>query len=432
MQGDLINSTDIYALGITTIEALTGIAARNIKSAKGKVQWPDDLQINPNLKNILEKMVEGDYRNRSYQEANQVLNDLNNLDRNLSKGQLFLIILAVIALASLVGFVIATIRTIPPSPTPSLSPTTPSLTLSELPSFFTSNLITSLDVTADGKTVILGHENGKISRWDINKQQNMSEFIGHNNSIIALTISADGQRLATASKEGEIKLWNPQIEQNIYNLNNQDAVTALAITPDGKTLVIGGHSSTIKIWNLQPNQGELMMTPSVSNGIESLAINQDASIIIGGNYRGKITIWERDMSSPDKQYLPQSNEIGKKQDSMYVSLSLDGQTMASSSCSNMITIIKRDPANQTRQPVRTKDDICLVTMSPDGKLVAGLSLQGNLIIWDIMSQREIRRFSLVSGNQAPVKKRLITFSDDGSTLVVALDSTVRVWRLSLF
>ncbi|MEA5597772.1 tetratricopeptide repeat protein [Rivularia sp. UHCC 0363] len=76
-------NSDIYALGIIAIEALTGLAASQITAQKNqknaaveKIIWhPRRYKINPNLVKIIDKMVHLNYQNR-YQSAKEVLNDL--------------------------------------------------------------------------------------------------------------------------------------------------------------------------------------------------------------------------------------------------------------------------------------------------------------------------------------------------------------------
>ncbi|MGK7922346.1 MAG: tetratricopeptide repeat protein [Trichodesmium sp.] len=82
-----INS-DIYALGITAIQALTGISPidllRNTKT--NQILWRELTVVTDELANILDKMVCHDYEER-YQSATEVLNDLEELFRNIQNLQ---------------------------------------------------------------------------------------------------------------------------------------------------------------------------------------------------------------------------------------------------------------------------------------------------------------------------------------------------------
>ncbi|WP_416673695.1 protein kinase domain-containing protein [Egbenema bharatensis] len=78
-------NSDIYALGVTAIQALLGLAPEAVSSLKdpsstppGELVWRDRQPVSPALADILDKMVLADCRQR-YQSANQVLSDLVNL-----------------------------------------------------------------------------------------------------------------------------------------------------------------------------------------------------------------------------------------------------------------------------------------------------------------------------------------------------------------
>ncbi|MEZ2278201.1 MAG: protein kinase [Microcoleus sp.] len=78
IQGYPKNCSDIYALGMTALEALTGVEPEKLKDVTtGKVLWPPSFNASDKLKKILEKMVEHNCQRR-YQSAEKVLNDLNS------------------------------------------------------------------------------------------------------------------------------------------------------------------------------------------------------------------------------------------------------------------------------------------------------------------------------------------------------------------
>ncbi len=73
-------SSDIYAVGMTAIQALTGVSPSHLTQDKntGEVSWRHRAQVSYALAEVLSKMVRYDFRNR-YQSATEVLHALRNL-----------------------------------------------------------------------------------------------------------------------------------------------------------------------------------------------------------------------------------------------------------------------------------------------------------------------------------------------------------------
>ena len=84
-QGKPKPNSDIYAVGMIAIQALTGVHARELASIKnidhvdsGYIYWQKLAKINPNLAKIINKMILDDYRLR-YETTTDVLVDLKKL-----------------------------------------------------------------------------------------------------------------------------------------------------------------------------------------------------------------------------------------------------------------------------------------------------------------------------------------------------------------
>jgi|UPI00037B9A22 serine/threonine protein kinase/predicted TPR repeat methyltransferase len=73
-------NSDIYALGITAIQGLTGVAPTELQSdpRTGEAIWHELVKINPQLQKILDKMVRRSYTER-YQSVDEVISDLQKL-----------------------------------------------------------------------------------------------------------------------------------------------------------------------------------------------------------------------------------------------------------------------------------------------------------------------------------------------------------------
>ncbi|NEQ65017.1 MAG: protein kinase [Symploca sp. SIO2D2] len=69
---------DLYSLGITAIQLVTGKDPQTIKTDKARKNlWPQDIKVQTELKNILEKMIDEEpIQRRRYQSAKEVIDEL--------------------------------------------------------------------------------------------------------------------------------------------------------------------------------------------------------------------------------------------------------------------------------------------------------------------------------------------------------------------
>ena len=85
-QGEPKFSSDIYALGIMSITALTGLSPDDLEKDDdtNEIIWEKHAQVSQELTDILNKMVRYDFRQR-YSSATQVLEELRNLNENTNQ-----------------------------------------------------------------------------------------------------------------------------------------------------------------------------------------------------------------------------------------------------------------------------------------------------------------------------------------------------------
>lgn len=85
-QGTPKFSSDIYAVGIMGIQALTGLDPSEFTKdpITNEIVWREETQVTPEFANLLDKMVCYDFRER-YSSASQVLQHLQNLNHHTSR-----------------------------------------------------------------------------------------------------------------------------------------------------------------------------------------------------------------------------------------------------------------------------------------------------------------------------------------------------------
>ncbi|MCA2659044.1 MAG: WD40 repeat domain-containing protein [Microcystis sp. M049S2] len=89
-----------------------------------------------------------------------------------------------------------------------------------------------------------------IKLWNVETGKEIRTLKGHDDLVTSVNFSPDGKTLVSGSWDKTIKLWNVETGQEIRTLKGHDsAVRSVNFSPDGKTLVSGSDDNTIKLWN---------------------------------------------------------------------------------------------------------------------------------------------------------------------------------------
>lgn len=187
--------------------------------------------------------------------------------------------------------------------------------------------------------------------------------------VRSVIFSKDGKSFYSANADGEVLKW--EVDTRNYNVvfQNDDIARVINISPDESYLACGTDQNNILIFNAR----DLNQAPSKIDAHEN----------------GKVY---------DLVFLPDN--------SGFISVGADKQILKSN-YSNVEVLYRSDQKIQK------------VAVSPDGKLLAGGTVDGTVYIWDLASgsNEPDKLFDATSKrNQRPLSIDAISFSNDGKYL----------------
>lgn len=443
--GHFTPSCDIYSLGLTAIQLLTGLHPSQLlrRADLNLLDWQMGSEIRPELAIILNRMVKHHPQDR-YQTAQEVLFDLDNLpvDEDANNFQMPTFSMGenaskwVIALVCLAGvswgvmnfhqyFPKLALPTFTAKPSPSI-PATPQPVVSsyKLRLNLTGHTgwVRAVAFFPNGFSFASGGYDRTLKLWNVRDNQSfgtLSNHLGSISGINAIAVNPSGNTFATACIDKSVKLWNFRSGKPISNLEGHEGqVYSVAYSPDGKTLISGSADKTIKLWNWR--KGDLLQTfTGHQDKVVSVAFQPDGKRIASASFDKTIKIWD---VSTGKEIL---NITGHTAPVNAIAFSPNGKLIASSSQDQTVKIWDANTGKLIQTLSGHTGGVLAVAFNRDGTAIASGGADKTIKIWDVKTGDLMQT---LSDHEAPVLS--LSFSPKDPTLVSgSADRSVKVWQL---
>lgn len=306
----------------------------------------------------------------------------------------------------------------------SLGASTHSVLVLPSPDSRTSEMNTA--ISPDGKEVARSAEGVggyEVTRWDIGSKSAIGDPLsGQKSQITALLFSPDSSLLASGGDDGRVVLWPLQSERREVStlMGPPSAVTSLAFAPDSSILASGGSDGNIILWSTAAVTPLRRSLVAVTDSAERLAFSPDSkSISDWASYQG-LELW--DLASYQSTYLPLTGYMSKI---WAVSFGRERKAVATASCTHgdlgggcvgsTIMLWGTGTGMQIGRPIANLPDWNVgIALSPDGKVLASATDNGEVALWDAEASRLLGK---LPPNQVGWFPRL-AFDPAGSMLAI--------------
>ena len=270
--------------------------------------------------------------------------------------------------------------------------------------------------TADGSAILIAGKMGEITLVDAQNGEVLNEFEAYTGSrgvvLRNISLSPDGTQVIASAVEAGLLVWDIATGELLHNYI-YDGVLAAEFHPDDGTVLIGDFPL---LRTINPQTGAIVRTNSGHiRGILNIAITSDGSRAFTASVDETIREWDLTNGQIVRRYASSNATLGE------VALSPDGEIVLVGSKDGTATL--RDMATGAELHRMVVDQpIVAVAFSPDGdRALLGTGYEngeeiesGHIILWDVESGAEIRRFE-----GQPYVVTAVAFSPDGRLAVSA-------------
>lgn len=290
--GQVDFSSDLYALGMSVINLMTGLAPLKLEydSITGTLDWQVDLyeMIDPKLTAILERMVQPQARDRFARAADVLValeavpgfgkhkaqrrwsmsawqrsfSEIGTQAKHAWKPA------AAVALLAFTGgwLVIDRGQSINALFTHVSALTRRSnLQLTLLRNLPMQSAIEQMAITPNNQVLVTAGADHVLRLWSLPNGSPLKTLEGHGDRITALSVSRDSRLLVSSSEDRTVRLWDMASGKLLRELRGSpQAVISIAISADGQTIASGSKDGTVRLWNV--DTGTLVRTLKVPSG----------------------------------------------------------------------------------------------------------------------------------------------------------------------
>lgn len=268
--------------------------------------------------------------------------------------------------------------------------------------------ITAIETNEGKQIAVSGSSGGAVRLWNLEPASRglLAELGQLPSQVTSIAISNDQRYIAAGDALGLIRLWDmqqqPPASQDLAA--HQKAVTGLSFKKQSNQLVSSSLDGTMKQWQF-PFTPPKVIAESATN-VALLAVSEDGKQFAYSTIRGEIFVSKLvEKANPRKlsQIIPDLTQLH---------LSRDGRILVTAARSGRVTVLQTGDEKIVAEFAAHNGSVRHLAGSPDGKLLATTSTDGEVGIWSPTQKS--------GGTAGPQQASFATYARDRKTRFVGL------------
>lgn len=248
---------------------------------------------------------------------------------------------------------------------------------------------------SDGSAILTAGKTGILTMLDSRTGKVIYETEGglgtEGGALRFADISPDGSRIAAALSTSGLLVWDSETGDLRHDYRYEGGIFSFAFNPADGTVLLGGMGV---IRTIDPRTGEVLRAnTSDRTAIIDVVVTSDGKWAVTTGTDAEVRLWDLQAGQVLRRFVEPGVDLFE------VDLSPDGRRLLVGSTDGRVSLLDVETGRELRRLVDSQP-IMAVTFSPDGRralIGAGYRLaqeveSGHIVLWDLETGDEIRRF----------------------------------------
>jgi WD40 repeat protein/serine/threonine protein kinase len=285
---------------------------------------------------------------------------------------------------------------------------------------FRNTTALGLAFSPDGQTLAYNENlDGNIALYDIPTRRTREQRLkGHTWFVPMLTFTPNGRILVSGGTDRTIRLWDvAQGRQQAVFTNYAEGVANLRMSRDGSKLVFAATAGLQQLTLQETLTGKVLNTfRGHTKPLSDAKFSPDGRVLISSSWDGTVRVWDatRRLQEHDRIYLQKGVHDLAFGSGAALFLSPSGHHLLVVFTDNTFSLYDVCSLSEIAHDRLPASEFACGAMAPDGKRVAFVAMDGNVVIW----HADTRQTDLFARPLTNSCNRAV-FSTDGTRLALA-------------